>query len=304
MGTKKNLTKSIAIALVGVSVVTPICNTISAMEITDVKSNYNIELMNEYGIDEQERTIIETERDSMTLDTGIEERFSDEQIKLLKIEFQEIHGNTDEFKQYEEEDGTITEVNGYRGIIKVTNAESGEVVELDLFESYDNLNSSNNTNFENSDNSDLSTYATPSIPTGGHSTKSPADKANLKGTVSGSNVKLSARNPVTGTYKNYTKSKSNWYTGSTKGYYLGVQGARRSWGTSMSNYTASLQTFAIACASNLVQKQQFNQSATSISKFFKNAGLAASAGTAFEGCRYLAAYIVEVGRTFTHYMGM
>ena len=304
MSMKKRAVKSIAIALVGVSLVTPICNTVSAMEVTDAKINHNIELMNEYGIDEQERTLLEKQRASMTLETEIEDRFSDEQVKLLKIEFQETHGDKDEFKQYKEDDGTITEVNGHRGIIKVTNPENGEVVELNLFEAYDNLNRSSDINFKYVDNSDLSTYATPPIPTGGHSTQSPADKANLKGTVSGSNVKLSARNPVTGTYKNYTKSKSNWYTGSTKGYYLGVQGARRSWGTSMSNFKASYQTFAIACASNLIQKQQFNQTATTISRFFKNAGLAASAGAAFEGCRFLAAYIVEIGRTFTHYVGI
>lgn len=318
MTLKKRASKSITLALVGIIVSTPIFNTVSAMENNAGTANV---IMDNYNMSSDERNLIEEDRENMSAiqdmndPQTISERFSDEQVKLLKVEFQEKNGTVDEFKQHKEDDGSITEINGCRGIIRTTDPKTGEILETNLFEIYDTLNaeSSNIDSTQYNDNdtgtvsiSRRSANASVPIPRGGHSTQSPADRANLKATVSGSTVKLVANNPIKGTTssKSYKKTTSNWYTGSTKAYYNSIRSARRSWGTSMSHFNNAWQTFAIACASNVIQKQKWNTPVTEIAKLAKYSGLTASGGYTFEGIRFLSAYIANMGVVYSSYLGI
>lgn len=68
--------------------------------------------------------------------TSYKELFSEDQVKLTKFEFQKNHGIDDKFNLLYEEDGIKTEVNGYRGIIKVTAGNDEEII-LNYFETLD-----------------------------------------------------------------------------------------------------------------------------------------------------------------------
>ena len=68
--------------------------------------------------------------------TSYKELFSEGQVKLTKFEFQKNHGIEDKFNLLYEEDGIKTEVNGYRGIIKVTVGNDEEII-LNYFETLD-----------------------------------------------------------------------------------------------------------------------------------------------------------------------
>ena len=81
MSFKKRATKSIALALMGVTIATPILNTASAME----NSNY--------GLSNDKIIELKKEASKFNENTSIEELYSEEQIKLMKIEFHEKFGN-------------------------------------------------------------------------------------------------------------------------------------------------------------------------------------------------------------------
>lgn len=71
-------------------------------------------------------------------DTSYNELFSEDQIKSIKFDFQKNHGKDDKFNFLSEEHGIKTEVNGYRGIIKVTVGKNEEII-LNYFETLDYL---------------------------------------------------------------------------------------------------------------------------------------------------------------------
>lgn len=284
---RKISTKCTAIALSSIILSTPAMNAVYASEIEEISNSTN---------------------------EVSENLFSDSKVEKLKIDFQNVYGNKDEFIQYVEDDGTITQVNGARGIIKVTDAETREVEELNVFEIYNDLNQYEEKNGsiyndlnQIEENEGISSYASvPPVPTGGHTTGARSDRANLRATKEGSKIKFTANNPIPGTSssKTYRKSSSNWYSGYTKGYYNSIRGARRSFGTSMGHFSTAAQTFAIAVASNFLKKKHFNPTADVVFKSVKKMAVGVSIGAAFEGSRFLAAYIAEMGIVFNNYLNL
>lgn len=102
---KKFMSKAMSIAIVGITISTPILNTVYAMD-----RNYQLEVYAEKKEDE------------------------------YKEEFRKIHGTEDKFKVYLEENGVKAEANGARGIIRITTIDTnsdkyGEVIEINAFES-------------------------------------------------------------------------------------------------------------------------------------------------------------------------
>lgn len=284
---RKISTKCTAIALSSIILSTPAMNAVYASEIEGTSDSNN--KVSEY-------------------------LFSDSKIENLKRNFQKVYGDKDEFVQHVEADGTITQVNGARGIIKVTDAETGKVEELNVFEIYNDLNQyeEENGSIYNDlklieEDEGISSYASvPPVPTGGHTTGARSDRANLRATREGSKIKFTANNPIPGTSssKTYRKSSSNWYSGYTKGYYNSIRGARRSFGTSMGHFSTAAQTFAIAVASNYLKKKHFHPSADVVFKAVKSMAVGVSLGAAFEGSRFLAAYIAEMGVVFNNYLNL
>ena len=163
-------------------------------------------------------------RREFTPETSNDKLYSIGQINLAKVEFQAIHGVEDSFKFVSEEDGVKIEVNGYRGLIKLTSEEDGEIV-LNLFESLDSL-------YEDAQE-ELKEMKAPNRPSA-WKTQGP-DKANLKVVKGSSKDTLYASAPSSGYTKKYTKNTNDWYSGYTKGYYNNVQNARKSWGNAKSN---------------------------------------------------------------------
>ena len=103
MSFKKRVSKSIALALVGVMIATPMLNTVSAIEMENTTVTYEMNQLKPLSNDE--------------VDSAIRD-------------FQNQHGNEDKFKLISNEDGEVIEVNGYRGILRLSNYDkNGNVTE-------------------------------------------------------------------------------------------------------------------------------------------------------------------------------
>ena len=96
MSLKKRASKSIALALVGMTITTPILNHVNAME-----SNKDIFI--------SENEILD-----------MREVYSDENIKLMKKDFNDKFGTDNNFKLISNKDGIKLEINGAIGDIKTT----------------------------------------------------------------------------------------------------------------------------------------------------------------------------------------
>ncbi len=283
---KKRATKIIALALVGITVVTPMLNSASAME-QNSEEMYSTILSNN-GVSESELIEAKNTRDNFTEDTSSEEYFSDEQIKLIKVEFQERYGIEDKFNITEENSETRTEVNGARGIIRVTDLKTNEVDTLNYFETLNKLN------IENS----ISVYA-PSRPSG-MKTQAP-DKAYMSVTKGSSRDSIKVRNPLTGTQKSYTKPTNNWYSGYTKGYYDNVVNARRSWGTAK-NYAGNSAAAALtAVGTHYISKKNLSPSISTFSAYFKATAAGVAIYDLYNASRYGVAYLANIAVLLNNY---
>lgn len=182
------------------------------------------------------------------------ELFSDDVSNVMKMQFQEEYGTEDIFKLISNENGMKTEVNGFRGIIKIT--ENNEETIVNYFESIDDCNDLNNkidsSGGNNLVNDNISLYSTtPSRPSA-WKTQGP-DKLNLK-VVKGTTRDTLYATCAGGLSKTYTKSTSNWYSGYTKGFYDNIQDARQSWGTCLNYVGGAGQAVAFSVGANYVKK--------------------------------------------------
>lgn len=251
------------------------------------KETYNTILLNN---NVSESALIEARniRAKFTEDTSSEGYFSDGQIKLIKVEFQEHFGIEDKFNITEENNETITEVNGARGVIRVTDIKTNEVDTLNYFKILDELNLESN----------ISVYA-PGRPSG-MKTQAP-DKAYMAVTKGSSRDSIKVRNPLTGTQKSYTKPTNNWYSGYTKGYYDNVVNARRSWGTAKNHAGNSTTAALTAVGTHYISKNILNPSISQFSTFFKATAAGVAIYDLFNASRYGVAYLANITVLLNNY---
>ena len=207
MSFKKRATKSIALALMGVTIATPILNTASAME----NSNY--------GLSNDKIIELKKEASKFNENTSIEELYSEEQIKLMKIEFHEKFGNENIFKEVYSENNIKLEINGYTGDIRGT-LEGEEPIVSNYFDGIEYIKNSiyNNKN-----------EVEPFYSLSKHYRSSGPDQSYLKVYVeSGKSNMLVARN-TKGNTKTYYKSASSWNSGNTSELRQEIESAKNNW---------------------------------------------------------------------------
>ena len=207
MSFKKRATKSIALALMGVTIATPILNTASAME----NSNY--------GLSNDKIIELKKEASKFNENTSIEELYSEEQIKLMKIEFHEKFGNENVFKEVYSEKNIKLEINGYTGDIRGT-LEGEEPIVSNYFDGIEYIKNSiyNNKN-----------EVEPFYSLSKHYRSSGPDQSYLKVYVeSGKSNMLVARN-TKGNTKTYYKSASSWNSGNTSALRQEIESAKNNW---------------------------------------------------------------------------
>lgn len=207
MSFKKRATKSIALALMGVTIATPILNTASAME----NSNY--------GLSNDKIIELKKEASKFNENTSIEELYSEEQIKLMKIEFHEKFGNENVFKEVYSENNIKLEINGYTGDIRGT-LEGEEPIVSNYFDGIEYIKNSiyNNKN-----------EVEPFYSLSKHYRSSGPDQSYLKVYVeSGKSNMLVARN-TKGNTKTYYKSASSWNSGNTSELRQEIESAKNNW---------------------------------------------------------------------------
>lgn len=207
MSFKKRATKSIALALVGVTIATPMLNTASAME------NLN------YGLSNDKIIELKKEASKFNENTSMEEIYSEEQIKLMKIEFHEKFGNENIFKEVYSENNIKLEINGYTGDIRGT-LEGEEPIVSNYFDGIEYIKNSiyNNKN-----------EVEPFYSLSKHYRSSGPDQSYLKVYVeSGKSNMLVARN-TKGNTKTYYKSASSWDSGNTSALRQEIESSKNNW---------------------------------------------------------------------------
>lgn len=270
---KKKFNKAIAIALSTLILSTPLYNYAYATEnfnseITNESSDAGYlgglkdienkpELLKDYDLNCDEIQRIEEERSSFNSDSNMSDVFSDEQVKLMKLEFQNTNGSEDKLITASNDNNVKVEVNGFRGIIKSTvynnSGNVEQVSEVNYFESLDNLNAqySNENGFiiENDNDSSLNlvdnlndiTYNQPVIRSAKSATTTIVPSKQF-GTGKVSNVfhpsikvTRNTRDVITinstksNERKTYSKEKYNWNSGSTLQYYNQIKTASSNW---------------------------------------------------------------------------
>lgn len=207
MSFKKRATKSIALALVGITIATPMLNTASAME----NSNYGL----------SNDKIIELKKEANEFDenTSMEKLYSEDQIKLMKIEFHEMFGNENEFKEVYSENNIKLEINGYTGDIRGT-VEGEDPIVSNYFEGIEYIKNSIDNNKNEAD---------PFYSLSQHYRSSGPDQSYLKVYVqSGKSNMLVARN-TKGNAKTYYKAASSWNSGNTSALRQEIESAKNNW---------------------------------------------------------------------------
>lgn len=301
MTLKKRASKSIALALVGLIVGTSIFSQVSAMEYHNDYDNEVIEdseILSTFNMTEEDVVKAKEEREKFSNDTEESERFSNKQVNLIKIEFQQKYGTEDKFIFVEEYKNVKSEVNGARGIVRITDLNTGTIDTINYFDTLDELN--NEYDDSNKEEEGLSVRATPSRPKA-WKTQGP-DKANLSVTKGTSRDTIKAYNPVTGTVKTYTKDTTNWYSGYTKGYYDNVQEARKCIGTAKSKAGSAGEAALIATASNYVKSKNWYPKESTFLAAFR----AIAAGNAiYDGvnaAKYGVLYLGHMGIVYNNYL--
>ncbi|MEO3216849.1 hypothetical protein, partial [Romboutsia sp. 1001216sp1] len=204
---KKRVTKSMALALIGVTISTPILNTASAMENAT------------YGLSNDKIIELKKQADEFNENTSMEELYSEDQIKLMKIEFHEMFGNENEFKEVYSENNIKLEINGYTGDMRAT-VEGEEPIVTNYFDGIEYIKNS----IHNSKNE-----AEPFYSLSKHYRSSGPDQSYLKVYVqSGKSNILIARN-TKGNTKTYYKSASSWNSGNTSALRQEIESAKNNW---------------------------------------------------------------------------
>lgn len=260
----------------------PIAANANELDVSNPKaenvSNINQDrIRSSYNMSDSDVENAKIKRDAFSSE-DTEELFTDEICNLLKIEFQEYYGTEDSFKFISDENGIITEVNGFKGLIKLV--ENGEETILDYFQIIDEQNKESNLNLR-----------APARP-GAWQTQGP-DRSNLKVVKGSTRDTLTAHDPIkashiAGSKKTYTKPTNNWYSGYTKGYYDNIQKARQSWGTSAKYGGSSFKAALWTVGSKFVQAKDFTPTTSKVSAALK----AASAGVAIYDLANCTAYFI------------
>ncbi len=259
---KKFMSKAMSIAIVGITISTPILNTVYAMD-----RNYQLEVYAEKKEDE------------------------------YKEEFRKIHGTEDKFKVYLEENGVKAEANGARGIIRITTIDTnsdkyGEVIEINAFESIkDAIN----------EDIQMNTFVDrPGAwkTQGPDKANLKVVKGSKIDTLYAYDPSIFN---TTGKHKKYNKPTNNWYSGYTKGYYDSIQKARRSIGTAKSSFAKGGEYFVTAVAIQFLKKEVFNINSNQFLVALKGMYLAASPLEYANAARYGAAYIINMGEVKLNY---
>lgn len=204
---KKRSTKSMALALIGVTISTPILNTASAMENAT------------YGLSNDKIIELKKQADEFDENTSMKELYSEDQIKLMKIEFHEMFGSENEFKEVYSENNIKLEINGYTGDMRAT-VEGEEPIVTNYFDGIEYIKN----NIHNSKNE-----AEPFYSLSKHYRSSGPDQSYLKVYVqSGKSNMLIARN-TKGNTKTYYKSASSWNSGNTSALRQEIESAKNNW---------------------------------------------------------------------------
>ncbi len=280
---KKRATKSIALALISVTVSGSILNSVYAYE----QSNMNEQVLMVNDITENELNNARMIRSDFNEETNFTEVFSEEQVKLFKVEFQKENGIEDKFNIVEETEETILETNGARGIMRYTDKKTGDITTLNLFESIDKLH----------EESIKPQTKAPSRPSS-WKTQGP-DVANIKVVKGSSRDSITVTHPTYGGTKKYTKPTNSWYTGNTKGYYDNVQDARQSWGTAKKYAGAAAGAAITVIADSILAAGDWKISPNEVIKLLKKSGTTILSLSAT--ATYLVAYIGEIYQILGNY---
>lgn len=261
MSFKKRATKSIALALVGITVAIPMLNTVSAMEIENT---------------EVESGIIQLKP------------LSNNEVDSAIKDFQNQHGDEDKFKLISNEDGEVFEVNGYRGILRISNYDkNGDLIDTVDINYFDNLYA--NSNIESKEIEDESSAYKLEV----HSNKTTApDPFSIKVRTGGnynSNYKITLTN--WNSTRTYYKNDSSWNTGYTKGFNTCINNANTATTVVITSVGLSGLGKIYSAIQSIIQK---GPSAETILKILGNLGLSISKPAAIAAA--LATYCVEVNR--------
>lgn len=271
------LIKNISLSLVGIILITSIFNTSNAMTL----DNYN-NIENIYN------------------DSNDEELFSKEKVNLLKIEFQKKYGTEDKFIFIEKYENIKSEVNGARGIIKITDINTGDTNTINYFDTLNMLNKEYDNNQDDYSPISLSARAIPSRPTS-WKTQGP-DKANLSVTKGKSRDTIKAYNPITGSVKTYTKDTNNWYSGYTKGYYNNVHEARKCIGTAKSKAGSAGEAALIAVASDYVKSKKWYPTQKEFLVAFRAIAAGSAIFDAVNAAKYGVLYLGHMAIVYNNYL--
>ncbi|MEG2195806.1 MAG: hypothetical protein RRY11_13525 [Terrisporobacter sp.] len=276
----KRVKKSIALALVTVTMSAPVLSSVYATGINNENNIKQVLMMNETSMDEMNRA--KHARNNFDDNTSSSEMFSEEQVKLFKVEFQEINGVEDEFKVVDETNESIIESNGFRGILRLTDKETNKVTTLELFESIDKLQR---------ESIDGETYANPPARPTSWKTQGP-DSANMKVVKGSSRDSITVTHPTNRRTKNYTKPTNSWYSGYTEGYYNHVQGARRSYGTAKTKAGVAGTAALVVVLDGCLAASDFKISISEMVALLKKSGATIISVT--DCARYAVAYLGEI----------
>ena len=286
MSFKKRATKSIALALVGVTIATPMLNTVSTMETNNLEINpSNVqELLLSNNLTEETLLIEKLKRENFDENTPMNELFSINQVNLIKYEFQKRHGVEDKFKIVENKDGYITEINGAKGIIRLKSDVDGEIT-INYFDELEKLVAE-------------SLIKAPDRP-GAWKTQGP-DKANIRVVKGSSREQITVYNPIYSNSKSYTKPLNQWYTGYTKGYYDAIGKARKSFGTAVNTISGTYISAYKATMGALIAQGKLSLTPTGLKNALIAGGVIGIAETAV-GVTYGVAYLANVGEILVNY---
>ena len=284
MSFKKRATKSIALALVGVTIVTPMLKTASAMG--NVSNDKEVqELLLSNNLTEEQLLIEKSKRENFDENTPMNQLFSINQVNLIKYEVQKRNGTEDKFKIVENKDGYITEINGAKGIIKLKSDIDGEIT-INYFDELDKLAAE-------------SLIKAPNRP-GAWNTQGP-DNANMRVLKGSTREEITANNPIySNLSKTYTKPLNQWYTGYTKGYYDAVGKARKSFGTAINTISGIHISAYKATMAALVAQGKLSMTPKGLKKALVAGGVVGIAETAV-GVTYGVAYLANIGEILVNY---
>ena len=218
MNFKKRASKSIVLALVGITISTPILNSVSAM---DVDTNNN----NKVNFETKEDNDLYVNDELLLGNANQGRSISDYNTfyENVKEDFKRKFGTEDEFKVIASSKDFKTEGNGYTGQLKVTTYKNGEVDEVIFVNYLENVKNYVNQLLEeeNQQETYAESYVVKTIKSGGPDPLS----FNVR---TGGNYNSKYKMYATSWYgksKTWYKN-SEWKTGYTKGLYDELRFAR------------------------------------------------------------------------------